>query len=261
MAFLSEFLWLGMYVIHYMKIQCLSILIRCKARAKRSTCTNETRHLYRYLNETKHYKPDSRFCLFPLCGMVSLRQHNGLFIRRNWMTIRKRRAGAKRNSKANRKSRQLSTHQQEERIRGLAAINLYRRGDAKSLSAAARAERTTVRAIRTLLPAAIAKGRSRGRIRVKASDPYSQRVEIISSQGPWVVKARGSRQRELAGRHRATVLRVLQGKRPALALEQFRGKTIGGHQLISDFARLSAFAHAGILGQLDSLYVSPDSIA
>jgi hypothetical protein len=29
--------------------------------------------------------------------------------------------------------------------------------------------------------------------------------------------------------------------------------------LISDFARLSLFANAGVLGQLDSLYVSPDT--
>jgi hypothetical protein len=112
-----------------------------------------------------------------------------------------------------------------------------------------------------LLPAAIAKGRSRGRIRVKASDPYSARVEIISIFGPEVTLARGSRQRELAGRHRAIVLRVLQGREPASALEPFHGKKIGGRELISDFERLSSFARAGILGQLDSLYVSPDSIA
>lgn len=164
-------------------------------------------------------------------------------------------------SNPNRKARVLTQRQQEEEIKGLAAINRIRRGEAKSLSAAAAAEGTTVRAIRALLPGAIVQDRPGGRIRVKASDRYSARVEIISSQGPLVAKARGSGQRELAGRHRATAIRVLQGRQPASALEQFRGKTIGGHHLISDFARLSAFAHAGFLGQLDSLYVSPDTIA
>jgi hypothetical protein len=155
--------------------------------------------------------------------------------------------------------RQLSARQQEERVRGLAAIKRFRRGHSKSLSAAARAEKTTVRSIRTLLPAAIAQDRSGGRIRVKASDRYSARVEIITNQGPLVVTARGSQQRELAGRHRATVIRVLREREPILALEQFHEKTVGGRELISDFARLSLFANAGILGHLGGLYVSPDA--
>jgi hypothetical protein len=161
--------------------------------------------------------------------------------------------------RSTRSLRQLSPRQREERVRGLAAINRLRRGHSKSLSAAARAEKTSVRSIRKLLPAAIAQGQSGGRIRVKASDRYSERVEIISSQGRLVVTARGSRQRELAGRHRSTALRVLRGREPVSALEQFRGKTVGGRELISDFARLSLFANAGVLGQLDSLYVSPDT--
>jgi hypothetical protein len=110
-----------------------------------------------------------------------------------------------------------------------------------------------------LLPAAIAQDRPGGRIRVKASDRYSARVEIIANHGPLVETAKGSRQRELAGRHRATVLRVVQGREPASALEQFRGKTVGGRELISDYARLSLFANAGVLGQLGGLYLSPDA--
>jgi hypothetical protein len=150
------------------------------------------------------------------------------------------------------KLRRLTARQLDEKVRCLAAINRYRRGEAKSVSAAARAEGTTVKAIRTLVPATITQKRPGGRIRVKASDQYSAKVQILTNEGALSVTARGSRQRELAGRHRATVLRVLQGKEPQSALEQYRGKKVGGHELISDYGQLSSFARAGILGQLDN---------
>jgi hypothetical protein len=71
-----------------------------------------------------------------------------------------------------------------------------------------------------------------------------------------VATAHGSRQRELAGQHRATFMRVLAGKESPSALEQFRDKRVGGHELLSDYTRLVTFAKAGVLGQLDALYVS-----
>jgi hypothetical protein len=150
---------------------------------------------------------------------------------------------------------------QEARLRGFAALNRVRRGESKSLSHAAQVEGTTLKSIRQLLPAALMPGRSGGRVRVKTSDPYSERVEIVTDTGPLVVTARGSRQRELAGRHRATYFQVLGGKKPASALEEFRDKKVGGHELISDFEKLSVLAQAGALGQLDTLYVSPDTSA
>jgi hypothetical protein len=155
----------------------------------------------------------------------------------------------------------LSPRQQEARVRGFAAINRYRRGEAKSLSAAARAEGTTVRAIRAMLPKAITQDRPGGRIRVKASDRYSAKVQVLTKEGALSLTARGSRQRELAGQHRATFMRVLQGKETPSALEHYRGKKIGGHELISDHELLSSFAEAGEVGQLESLYVSPDTTA
>jgi hypothetical protein len=145
------------------------------------------------------------------------------------------------------------------RVRCLAAINRVRRDESKSLSSAVRAEKTTVTAIRGLVPAAITQNRPGGRIRVKASDRYSAKVQVLTNEGALPVMARGSRQRELAGRHRATVIRVLRGTDPATALDQFRGKKVGGHELISDYELLSSFAQAGVVGQLDSLYVSPDA--
>jgi hypothetical protein len=157
--------------------------------------------------------------------------------------------------------RRLTPRQQDERVRCLAAINRRRRGEASSLSAAARAERTTLRAIRTLLPAALTQDRPGARIRVKASDRYSARVQITAIHGPLDVTAHGSRERELAGRQRAVLLKVARNELPPSALEQFRGKTVGGYELLADFEQLSVQAQAGILPQLDTLYVSPDTSA
>ena len=113
--------------------------------------------------------------------------------------------------------------------------------------------------MRKLTPDALIQDRPGGRIRVKFSDRYSARVQLLTSEGSLTVTARGSRQRELAGQHRATVIRVLRGTDPAVALEQFRGKKVGGYELISDYELLSSFAQAGVVGQLDSLYVSPEA--
>jgi hypothetical protein len=146
------------------------------------------------------------------------------------------------------------------RQRGLAAIKRVRRGQSKNLSAAARAVGTTVRTIKKLLPAALIPGRPGRRIRVKAGDSYSARVEILETNvGPNVVTARGSRQRDLAGQHRAVYNRVLEGLEPPSALDQFRGKQVGGHELLADFDELSSYAQAGYLTQHDSLYVSPET--
>ena len=116
-------------------------------------------------------------------------------------------------------------------------------------------------AIRKLFPAAISQDEPGGRISVKPTDRYSATVQVLTIEGALSVRSRGSRERELAGRHRATVMRVLRGQESQSALEQYRGKTVGGHELVSDFDLLSTFAQAGIVGQLDSLYVSPDASA
>jgi hypothetical protein len=94
---------------------------------------------------------------------------------------------------------------------------------------------------------------------VKAGDPYSEKVEILTDSGPLVVMARGSRERERAGRHRATVFAVLRRKRPASALEEFHGKKVGGHELVTDLDQLSTLSQAGEVGQLEALYVSPET--
>jgi hypothetical protein len=159
---------------------------------------------------------------------------------------------------AGKTQRRQSHHRHEARLRGFAAINRVKRGKSKSLSAAARAEGTTLRTIEKRLPAAVYRD-AKGRIRVKAGDPYSEWVEIMTDLGPLNAKARGSRQRELAGRHRAVWMKVLRRDLPPSALEEFRGKTVGGHELLSDSDRLFTLAKGGELDQLDVLYVSPET--
>lgn len=145
--------------------------------------------------------------------------------------------------------------------RGLSAIRRVRRGDSRTLSSAARAEGTSVRTIKRLLPLALLPSRSGTRIRVKVSDPYRARVQILAASGATDVTARGSRERDRAARHRSVANRVLQGKLPASALDEFRGKKVGGIELVSDYEELSRLAQAGVLAQLDTFYVPPEASA
>jgi hypothetical protein len=145
-----------------------------------------------------------------------------------------------------------------QRLRVLDALNLFRQRKAKSASDAARKAGTTLEALWELAPLALGKDPRNGRISIRPTDPYTAKVQVLTEEGAIVATARGSRQRELAGRHRATVMAVLSGKEPAIELDKYRGKTVGGHELISDYSRLTTLAHADVVGQLDSLYVSPD---
>ncbi len=167
--------------------------------------------------------------------------------------------GARKHKPSKSKVQRLSTRSQAAKVRGFAAINRVRKGESRTLSAAARAERTSVRTIRRLLHAALMQDRSGGRIRVKAGDPYSWLVEIVTDDGPVEAKARGSRERELAGQHRAVWIGVLRKKLPPSALEQFRGKKVGGQELLSDYDRLLVLAQSGVLDKLTILYSSPET--
>jgi hypothetical protein len=148
---------------------------------------------------------------------------------------------------------------QDERIRGFAAINRVRRGESDSLTAAARAEGTSVEFIKRELPEALLPSRPGERLRVRATDPYSAVVGILTDSGVTEVWAHGSYERELAGRHRAVWMKVLRGDLPPSALEEFRGKKVGGHELLSDPDRLFELLKAGELNQLDAVYVSPET--
>jgi hypothetical protein len=144
------------------------------------------------------------------------------------------------------------------RVRALAAINRVRRGQSPTLTAAAKAERTTVKAVQRWLPATVDRDRA-GHLRVRKSDRYAARVEILTDDGLLEVTAHGSRERELAGRHRSVWGRVLRSELPPTALVEFRGKTIGGHELVSDLDRLTTLLKGGALDRLRDLYVSPET--
>jgi hypothetical protein len=153
----------------------------------------------------------------------------------------------------------ISSRTQESKTRGLAAINDVRRGKYKTLSAAARSEGTSVKSIKRLLPGALLPSRKSGRLRVRAGDRYSALVEILTDVGVIVVTARGSRERELAGKHRAAYLSVLRWKNSGAVLKKFSGKTVGGRRLLSSYRRLLELARGGIIDDLAALYVSPEA--
>jgi hypothetical protein len=162
----------------------------------------------------------------------------------------------KRATKHARHSRRRTASQESERQRTFDAANLYRNGRAKTVSDAARMAGTNVKALWRWIPSAIEKDPRTGRLRVKASDRYSDKVEILTYSGALVVTAHGSRERTRAGQHRATCFAIVHKKKPASALEEFSGQKVGGHELLSDYERLRTLAKAGVLGKLDELYVS-----
>jgi hypothetical protein len=150
---------------------------------------------------------------------------------------------------------------QEARARGLAAVNDVRKGKYETLSAAARARETTVEFIKRELPGTLLPSRPGKRMRVRASDRYPQLVEILTESGPVVVTARGSRERDLAGQHRAAYLSVLRGQQSGSVLKRFRGKKVGGRGLLSSYERLLKLGRGGVADDLAALYVPPDSNA
>lgn len=160
------------------------------------------------------------------------------------------------NQKSRGKSQRRGRRARQVRLRSIEALGLYRSGKAKSPSAAVRMARTTLKAFKESVPRAITQDRPGGRIDIKPSDPYSVRVEILTESGAVVATARGYHQRQLAGQHRATAFRIAGRQEPPSALEQFRGKKVGGYELLSNYERLRMLAKAGVLGQLDTLYVS-----
>jgi len=163
----------------------------------------------------------------------------------------------KRKAKHTKKSHQRKLRRSNPKtlLRVFEALNLSRRKKI-SASKATSLVGTTVPTMKRLVPDALAQARPRGPIRVKPSDRYSAKVEILAAEGALTVTARGSRERQLAGQHRATYMDVVRRKKPASALEQFLGKKVGGHELLSDYERLRMLAKAGVLGQLDTLYLN-----
>jgi hypothetical protein len=159
-----------------------------------------------------------------------------------------------------RNKRQPRGAQQEESMRGLAAINRARSENSGYLNAAiAQAEGTSLGFIRRQFPKALFPSRSGERLRVRPTDPYSWPVEILNDSGlVQVVTAHGSQERKLAGQHRADYMGVLRNTRPASILRKYRGKTVGGQKLLTDPDLLFELAEGSVIDNLMPLYVSPE---
>lgn len=170
-------------------------------------------------------------------------------------------ARRKANSGTARKATAPRLHRyQEAWARGLAAINDVRRGKYKTVTAAARSEGITVAFIKRTFPGALYPSKPGKRLRVRPSDRYSALVEILDNSGTVVhVVAHGSRERELAGQHRAAYLAVLDNKQPSSVLRQFRGKKVGGKKLLTNPNRLFELGQGGVTDDLLPLYVSPEA--
>jgi hypothetical protein len=174
-----------------------------------------------------------------------------------WIQIRKTKSS--RDSAKKQLPPPSRTRHSNVKIRNLAAINRARRHPSETIYVAAKAVGTTVRSIKHNFPKALFVSKGSRRISVRASDRYSWPVEILTESGAIEVVARGSRERDLAGQHRATYLGVLRGKLVPSTLRKFRGKRVGGQKLLSNYKRLLELAHGGVPDKLGELYVSPDA--
>src|SRR5215469_1627660 len=86
-------------------------------------------------------------------------------------------------SKRLKPQRHLTASQASEKVRTFDAANLYRQRKAKSVSGAARMAGTNLSAMWRWIPDAIEKDPRTGRLRIKPSDRYSARVEIVTDAG------------------------------------------------------------------------------
>jgi hypothetical protein len=92
--------------------------------------------------------------------------------------------------------------------------------------------------------------------KVTQSDQLAAVMTVVTRFGPTRVTVRSSRERRLLGRYNL-VLRMWRARErgATAALMTFRGKTVGGHTLITDTKLLTQLEDAGRL-DFDSLYLS-----
>jgi hypothetical protein len=136
--------------------------------------------------------------------------------------------------------------------RALRAISRMRR-EKLSLSAAAREEGTTTATVRKLLPKALRRSKS-GRWIATKNDHYVRVLRLPGVHGPVTVFARSYSEAQLASAYLASLNRWARTEKP-YELASFRGKRVGGFELITAARVLRPLRDAGLL-QLDSLYAA-----
>lgn len=86
----------------------------------------------------------------------------------------------------------------------------------------------------------------RGKIIVTPADRLYRRMTVISPDGTVTVEVRGSRAASLIGRHHNAVQDFIATRDPAV-LRDFRGKSVGGHELATDPTLLRRLGREGEL--------------
>jgi hypothetical protein len=86
------------------------------------------------------------------------------------------------------------------------------------------------------------------------SDPYTRFLALPGPHGPVTVRAHGSEEARFASAYLASVARWARTEK-SYELNSFRGKRIGGFELVTAPRTLRALRDAGLL-QIDSLYAA-----
>lgn len=129
------------------------------------------------------------------------------------------------------------------RDRALHALADMRHG--ASPQQAARNNGVTVRTIKKYVGAALIQKRPGGRLRATKSDRLVRYVQIPGLHGPKEIPARGKPRASEASKYDAAVNRYLRGDLKALA--PWRGKKIGGVELVTDGPTLKSLAQHDLL--------------
>lgn len=144
----------------------------------------------------------------------------------------------------------------EVRERVFAAVAAVRhaevRGKKLSVTQAAKQEGTTVAAIKRF-PQLLKRTKRGQPLQVSKNDSYSRTVNIfiplrLRDGDVRTIKVRGYKEAQQASSYGTTVRRVLGGKLPPSALDQFTGVTFGKEKypLLTDFNKLKRLTDAGI---------------
>jgi hypothetical protein len=167
-----------------------------------------------------------------------------------------RKQGRRKPTRISRSDRSRKSSSLEVREKVFAAVAAVRRAEARgeklSVSQAARQEGTTVAAIKRF-PQLLKRTQPGRPLQVTKNDTYSRTVNILiplrlHDGDVRTVKVRGYKEAQLASSYATTVQRVLQGKLPPSALDEFRGVSLGREKqpLLTDYAAIKRLADAGI---------------
>jgi hypothetical protein len=127
----------------------------------------------------------------------------------------------------------------------------------QTLTAASRDEHIDPRTLRKYLGAELRGPRLKRKVRPTKADRRRRDMLVPTTLGTSPVVIRGSKQASQLGRYMAAVGKYLRTG-DSDSLDEFRGKSIGGHVLITDPETLGSLAQAGAL-QLDQIYAPPES--